>query len=363
MLWNKLTKSVLPSRFLWRLTLINVIVVGTFIVLSSWAIYNTACFLADGLGTWNDQKQNLFNSTLFQYLWIFSIAAIFIGSFIHYYLVKKTIRPLKELIESTKRMKEGQYPVPIQVDTKDEMGQLIGHFNDLVKQLKDTQRHRKELISDLSHEFRTPLTNLKGYLGALKDGVVEGDQKMYESLHSESERLIHMVEQLEQLKEWDYFKEQSYSEKEPMNMQLLVEQSVEMFRWSLKNAGIKVKTEVDTGIVKVYNEGILQVINNLLDNAIKYYEGTGPITIKGEIVKGRYTLSIIGPGQAIPLEAKEKIFERLYRVDPSRERNDSGGTGLGLAISKEIIEHHDGKIRVKSEGNCHTFTFSLPVCT
>ncbi|MCF6138428.1 sensor histidine kinase [Pseudalkalibacillus berkeleyi] len=353
---------MLPNRLLWRLTFINIIVVGTFIVLSSWAIYNTACFLADGLGSWNEQKQNLFNSTLFQYLWIFSIAAIIIGSLIHYYLVKKTIRPLKELIESTKRMKEGQYPRPIQVNSKDETGQLIGHFNDLVKQLKDTQQHRKELILDLSHDFRTPLSNLKGYLGALKDGVIEADQKMYESLHNESERLIHMVEQLEQLREWDYLTKQTYHEKEPMDMQFLVEESVRMFRWSLLNAGIKVEIQAEIGIVNVYNEGILQVINNLLDNAIRYYEGTGPIRIKGEIIKGRYMLSITGPGQVIPIEAKEKIFERLYRVDSSRGRDNSGGTGLGLAISKEIIEHHKGKISVKSEKNCHTFMFSLPVC-
>lgn len=218
------------------------------------------------------------------------------------------------------------------------------------------------MVLDLSHEFRTPLSNLKGYLGALKDGVIEADQKMYQSLHNESERLIHMVEQLEQLKEWDYFTKQTYSEKEPMDMQFLVEQSVGMFRWSLKNAGIKVEIQAESGIVNVYNEGILQVMNNLIDNAIRYYEGTGPIRIKGEIEKGSYMLSIIGPGQTIPREAKEKIFERLYRVDSSRGRGYTGGTGLGLAISKEIIEHHKGEIGVKLEGNCHTFTFSLPVC-
>ncbi|MBF0706714.1 HAMP domain-containing protein (plasmid) [Alkalihalobacillus hwajinpoensis] len=75
-------------------------------------------------------------------------------------------------------MKEGQYPRPIQVNSKDEVGQLISHFNDLVKQLKDTQQHREELILDLSHEFRTPLTNLKGYLGALKDGVISGSKNV-----------------------------------------------------------------------------------------------------------------------------------------------------------------------------------------
>ncbi|MBF0706713.1 HAMP domain-containing histidine kinase (plasmid) [Alkalihalobacillus hwajinpoensis] len=139
------------------------------------------------------------------------------------------------------------------------------------------------------------------------------DQKMYQSLHNESERLIHMVEQLEQLKEWDYFTQQTYSEKEPMDMQFLVEQSVGMFRWSLKNAGIKVEIQAESGIVNVYNEGIPQVMNNLLDNAIRYYEGTGPIRVKGEIEKGSNMLSIGGPDKQFQ-EKQKKKYSRDYIV-------------------------------------------------
>jgi two-component system, OmpR family, sensor histidine kinase BaeS len=361
LLWNKRAKTFLPNKLLWRLTFVNVIVVGIFIALSSWAIYHTACSLANGLGSWNDSKQQLFNSTLFQYLWIFSIAAISIGSLIHYRLVKEIIRPLKELIESTKRMKAGHYPNPIIVNTRDEVGELIGHFNDLVKQLKEMQQHRKELVLDFSHEFRTPLANLNGYLGALKNGVIEGDQQIYHSLQKESERLIHMVEQLEQVKEWDYISKQTYTEKEPIDMQFLIHQSVAMFRWSLENAGINVEVQAESGTVNVSNEGISQVISNLIDNAIRYYQGTGPIMIKGELVESHYRLSISGPGQAIPIQEKDRIFERFYRSNSSRERDNTGGTGLGLAISKEIIVHHQGKIGLKSEEETHTFWITLPL--
>jgi two-component system, OmpR family, sensor histidine kinase BaeS len=360
LLRNKLL-SLLPNRVLWRLTLINVIVVASFIVLCSLAIYNTACFLADGLGTLDSQKQGKFESTLFQYLWIFSIIAIIVGSLVHYYLIKKLTSPLKELIESTKRMKKGQYPEPIEVHSKDEMGQLIGHFNDLVKQLKDTQQHRKELVLDLSHEFRTPLSNLNGYLGALKNGMIEADKEMYQFLHEESKRLIKMVEQLEQLKELDYISKQTYFEKEPLDIRLLVEQSIGMFRWSLTNAGIDVNIQTESGIVNVHNGGIQQVIGNLIDNAIRYYQGSDSITIKGEKIGSMYRVSITGPGKEIPVEDQEKIFERFYRVDSSRTRDYSGGTGLGLAISKQIIEHHNGEIGVKSDNNYHTFWFTLPL--
>ncbi|WP_229683129.1 sensor histidine kinase [Virgibacillus oceani] len=358
---NKQSKSLFPNQFLLRLTFINIIVIASFIVLSSWAIYNTACILADGLVTVNNQKQAQFESTLLQYLWIFSISTIVIGSLIHFYLTKKMMYPLNGLIESTKRMKQGQYPSAIRVESHDEIGQLISHFNDLVQQLKDNQQHRQKLVSDLSHEFRTPLSNLNGYLNALKDGVIEADQKLYQSLHGESKRLISMVEQIEQLKEWDYVSKQTFSEKEPIDMQFLVEQSAQMFHWSLNKEGIIVNVQVEPGIVHVDNGGISQVISNLIDNAIRYYLGPEPIIIKGETLKSGYMLSISGTGQSIPIAEQERIFERFYRIDHSRAQ-DLGGTGLGLAISKEIIEHHNGKIGVKSEGHYHTFWFTLPLC-
>lgn len=353
-------KLQLPKQFLWRLTLLNIVVVASFIVFSSVAIYNTACFLVDGMGTMNEQKQNQFNSTLFNYLWIFSLTAIVIGSVIHFYLTKKLIHPLRRLIESTKSMKQGQYPSPIEVTTEDETGQLIGHFNELILQLKNNHEHRQKLVSDLSHEFRTPLSNLNGYLNALKDGVIEGDSKLYQSLYAESRHLITMVEQLDQLKEWDYVAHQQLSEKSLMDMSMLIEQSVEMFRWSLEEAGIAIKVEADHGQVNVYNGGIPQVVSNLIDNAIRYYQGDDPIRIKGGKIESEYRFSITGPSQFIPLEDYDKIFGRFYRIDASRNR-ETGGTGLGLAISKEIIEHHHGNVGIISRGNYNTFWFTLPL--
>ncbi|ASK64031.1 two-component sensor histidine kinase [Virgibacillus phasianinus] len=355
---NKDRKSWLPKRFLWRLTLINIIVIASFITLSSLAIYNTACFLVDGMGTMTNQKQEQFNSTLFLYLWIFSISTIVIGSLIHFHLMRKLIHPLRKLIKSTKTMKQGQYPRPIEVRSEDEMGQLIGHFNELVEQLKYNQQHKEKLVADLSHEFRTPLSNLNGYLGALNNGVIEGDRKLYQSLYEESKRLTNMIEQLELLKEWDYISKQTFSEREPMDMDVLVAQSVDMFRWSLKEAGIAVHVHTEPGKVHVFNKGIPQVISNLIDNAIRYYQGPGDLTINGENLHSKYKVSITAPGQPIPQAEQEKIFERFYRIDPSRTR-DTGGTGLGLAISKEIIEHHHGEIGVKTQNQHHTFWFTL----
>ncbi|WP_461176712.1 HAMP domain-containing sensor histidine kinase [Virgibacillus ainsalahensis] len=357
---NKFGKSWLPKRFLWRLSITNTIVITAFIVLSGWSIYHTACSLADGMGSMNAQKQGQFESVLFQYLWIFSATAIVIGSITHFYITRKLTEPLNKLIESTKSMKTGHYPDPIDVKSKDETGQLIGHFNDMVHQLKMNEEHRQKAISDLSHEFRTPLSNLNGYLNALSSGVIDGDEKLYKALYDESQRLTSMVQQLEQLKEWDYISNQTFLEKAPIDMHLTIEQSVEMFHWTLENAGISVVVDSKHGVANVDDGSISQVIGNLLDNAIRYYQGTDPIFVKGETLNNAYRVSVAGQGQPIPAEELDRIFERFYRTDTSRSYY-SGGTGLGLAISKEIIEHHGGKIGVESYGNFHTFWFTLPL--
>jgi len=359
LLANKDRKTWFPKRFLWRLTLLNIIIISSFIVLSSWAIYHTACFLVDGMGTRNGWSQELFNSTLFNYLLIFSIITIVAGSLIHFYLTKKLTQPLRELIESTKNMKQGHYPEPIETTAKDEIGELIGHFNGLVQQLINTQQNREKLISDLSHEFRTPLSNLEGYLNALKNGVIEGNPKLYHSLLEESKRLTQMLEQLELLKNWNDVSRQTYFETEMIDINLLIAQSVNMFDWLLKDRDISVDVQIEHAKINASYEGIFQVMSNLIDNAINYYQGTDPIIVKGVKNVETYIVSIASPGQEIPLEHQDKIFERFYRIDPSRNRK-TGGSGLGLAITKEIIEQHGGKIELHSDTNYHIFSFSLP---
>ena len=357
---TKMIKSLVPKQLLWQLTFLNIFTITFFILLSSLAIYNTACALVDMMGTMSETGQNQFNEMLLQYLKIFSIVTIVIGSIIHFYLTKKLISPLKQITSSTKEMKSGRYPPAIHVKSEGEVGELVSHFNELIQQLKNNQHSRQRLVSDLSHELRTPLSNLNGYLNALSTGVIKGDEALFQSLYDESTRLTNMVEQLEQLKEWDYIVNQTFIEKEPQDMGLLIEQSVEMFHWSLKDKGIHVEIQADSGTVNVFSGGIPQVLSNLLDNAIRYYEGDGPIHIKGEVLESEYRVSVTGAGQEIKESEKDKVFERFYRIDPSRNR-DTGGSGLGLAISKEIIEFHNGKIGLHSTGNHHTFWFTLPL--
>lgn len=328
--------------------------------ISGWSIYQTACFLVEGMGSLGNQGQRLFNAILLQYLWIFSIVIIVAGGSFHFYFTKKLINPLRQLIRATKLVKKGEYPDPINIHSTDEVGVLIEQFNDLIEQLQKNEIHRQKLVSNLSHEFRTPLSNLKGYLDALRTGVIQGDEKLYTSLYDEATRMTLMIDQLEQLKEWDHIHSQVIMNKENIDIAKLVEQSVSMFKWKLTQSKIPFSVDVESKEIFTQVEGVQQIINNLIENAIQYYDGKGKITIKGQLIEKDYWLSVTGPSHSIPDAEIDDVFERFYRLDHSRNR-ETGGTGLGLAIAKEIVEKLEGKIGIKKIKQQNMFWFTIPI--
>lgn len=327
-------------------------------LLSGWSLYNTACLLVDRMYA-NSIQQTYFKQTLFQYLLLFSIMAIVIGSVLHYYLTKKVTKPVRQLIASTKTIKKGIYPQPIPV-TKNELGEFIQQYNELMQQLQTNEQQRKKLITDLSHEIRTPLSNINGYLYALQSGVVEGNEVLYQSLYRESTRLTSMMNQLEQLKKWDVTSSPLSMPKQEVDISSLLTQCLEMFQLALNQHNLTSDCHVESCNMYIHEEGIYRVVSNLIENAISYYEGNGPIKLHGARKHDDYYIAITGPGQPIPEQEKAQLFQRFYRIDQSRSR-DTGGSGLGLAIAKDIVGYHEGEIGVETNNNVHTFWFTLPI--
>ncbi|SFE28859.1 two-component system, OmpR family, sensor histidine kinase BaeS [Lentibacillus persicus] len=352
--------SLIPDGFLGRLSLLNVVIFASAIILSSLAVYNTACFLVDAMGTLNDSQQRQFNSLLFNYLLIFSVITIVGGSLLHFYLTRKLIKPIRRLIISFKQLKKGEYPKVAELSTKDEIGQLASHFNALVNQLEANDQQRHKLISDLSHELRTPLTNLNGYLQALERGDIEGSRELYTSLHGESRRLTSMMEALDQLKEWDHAASRSYVQYTTADMAEIIKQCTDMFSWRLEQEAIPITVDAETFEISIHIDGVQQVISNLLENAIQYYTGSGAIDIRGELYGSCYRISVSGPSESIPEAEVENIFRRFYRLDHSRNRL-TGGSGLGLSIAREIVVNHGGRIGLSSQGSRNMFWFELPL--
>lgn len=312
------------------------------------------------MGNMNSIEQAQFNSQLFYYLLIFAVLTIIAGSLLHYYMTKKLVNPVQNLIKSTKKIKRGEYPEPVSTSAHGEIRELTVHFNGMIEQLKRNDADRSKMISNLSHELRTPLTNLNGYLKALRDGNIKGDPELYHSLLKESKRITEMIEQMELLKEWGEISSQEYIEYEERNIAELIRQSVDMFWVHLEREKMQITVDTDDCEFRMHSDGVQQVMTNLIDNAVNYHQGDESIQIKGRFQNELYHVSVKSYGPAIPDAQQARIFERLYRMDTSRNR-ETGGHGLGLAIVKEIIDKHNGEIDVISEDGINTFWFTLPV--
>jgi len=353
-------RNLLPKNFLWRLTLLNIIVIAGAILLSGWAIYQTACFLVVDISNFSLMRQQQFNTTLFQYVFIFTIIAVFFSSLIHYYFTKKLTNPVNKLIESTKVLKAGKYPKPIEQHSNDEIGTLITNYNELINQLQKNDEHRKKLIDDLSHELRTPVANITGYLHALQSGTIAGDSQLYTALYKQALQLSSLMDQLGQLHELEGVSSLHHARKTKVQLKELIDQSIHMFNWKIAEKGLSVNVRVEEAVVYVDKKGIQQVLNNLIDNALRYNKNSDSIVITGNKDKEHYYLAVTNEGDPITQEAQSRLFERFYRMEPSRNR-ETGGTGLGLAIAKEIVENHHGTISVQSKAGKNTFIVTIPL--
>ncbi len=350
----------LYSPLIWRLTWTNVFVITLFIILTGSAVYQFACFLVDQFQSVGSDKQQMFNESLFQYLVRISVLAIIIGAIVHYYLTKKILQPIRRLVTSTQVLTLGRYPEPIPVRSNDEIGQLTEHFNQLIARLKQMEENRSQMISDMAHELRTPLSNMNGYLEGLSRGVIEGNPSLYASLHQETKRVIQLVDQLYRLTEWDMERKEGPLAKERVDIKKLTEECLTLYKVEMDRKQVMYTLDMDPEELDVHAHGIQQVLMNLLDNAIRYKEGTDPIHLSGRKRKKDYKISITGQGSFIPDHQKERIFERFYRIDPSRSRQ-TGGSGLGLAIVKDIVERHGGEVGLDTDGHVHTFWLTLPL--
>ncbi|WP_167261298.1 sensor histidine kinase [Alkalibacillus almallahensis] len=345
---------------LFQLTFINILMITLAIGLSSWAIYETACFLVDSMNGIDSETQARFEALLLEYLIAFTVLAIVIGGLLHYYLTRNMTRPIRDLIQSTQTLRAGQEPEKVHYQANNEVGELIEQYNRLINQLKQHDDVRNKMISDLSHELRTPVSNLNGYLYAMQSGDLEANQDTLHALYLESQRLKDLIEQVDQLKTLDYISTQSFNYDANVDIAEIIHQSTALFEWRFNQYYIPLSVDVVAQHADIQPEGIQQVINNLLDNALNYHDHVTPVTVEGFPEDDHYTVRITSESNAIPEEEREKIFERFYRLDPSRSR-ESGGNGLGLAIAKEIIERHQGKIGVTSHGNRNTFWFTIPI--
>ncbi|MEW6698304.1 MAG: two-component system histidine kinase PnpS [Bacillota bacterium] len=250
---------------------------------------------------------------------------------------------------------------PLRGSNGERMG-VVGLLTDVTERRK-LERMRSEFVANVSHELRTPLTSINGFVETLLDGAMENPaltKNFLEIINAEGKRLANIIDDLLKLSRLE--DRRSKLNKQPVDMAEIISSTVKMFEVRAMDKGIELTTVLPGAMPPVPgDQGFLtQVLVNLVDNAIKYTLPGGKVGIEVIFSQADVTVAVSDTGIGIPAESISRVFERFYRVDKARSR-DMGGTGLGLSISKHIVEAHGGKIRVESDQEGSTFSFTLPL--
>ena len=223
--------------------------------------------------------------------------------------------------------------------------------------LERQEAMRRDFIANAAHELRTPLTNLQGYLEALRDGVITADRATYESLWDEAERLVRLSRSLDSLAEGDAAGPPTLVE---LDLAMAIRSALELAQPGLEKAGLSVVVDVPEQLAARANaDQLAQVLANLLSNAARYTPAGGTVTIRAERRPADLLVSIENSGEGIPPEDLDRVFERFYRVEKSRDRA-RGGAGIGLAVVKQLVESAGGRVGAESASGTTRFWFSLP---
>jgi signal transduction histidine kinase len=299
-----------------------------------------------------------------------ALAALIAAILASYLISRQVVEPVQRLMTISHRIAEGEYQErlmvsgSIQSDQLDELDQLALTFNQMADKLEKTETMRRQLIGDVAHELRTPLTGIKGYMEGLMDGVLPATPETFQKVHTEADRLQRLVNDLQELSRVEAG---AYQLKlEPVSPVNLIEMAISHLNRQFEEKGIRLEKKLEGSLptVSADKDRILQVLTNLIGNALQYTPTDGSVVITANQAKSEVIISITDTGIGISPEHLPYIFNRFYRTDKSRARA-SGGSGIGLTIAQALVKAHHGRIWAESagEGKGSSFHFTLPLFT
>lgn len=293
--------------------------------------------------------------------WQAAIAGIAAALLLAVFVARYMTAPLRQMSAAAARVGQGDLSQQVPVPPDDEMGSLATAFNAMTADLRRLEESRRHLVADIAHELGTPLSVLQANLEGMLDGVVETSPDRLASLHTQVHLLSRLVTDLRDLSLAQAGR--LVLDRRPADLAALVSDAVAVVLPHAVEKGVSVQSRTGEGLpmIRVDRDRIMQIVHNLLDNAIRHTPAGGAITVGLEVAATEVHLSVSDTGPGIPPEEVERVFDRFYRLDASRSRA-SGGTGLGLAIVKSLVEAHGGRVWVTSRvGEGSTFTVALPV--
>jgi signal transduction histidine kinase len=273
----------------------------------------------------------------------------------------RILRPVGHLTTAAEKMSQGDLSVRVPVESQDELGQLAVAFNSMAGNIEQQEQLRRNMVGDVAHELRTPLTNLRGYLEAVRDGLIPPDNALVDNLYEETMLLTRLVADLHELAQAEAG--QLTLVRTPTPLSEVVEQAVEILRPQADAKDVTLAVDVPSSlpILDIDRGRIGQVLRNLLNNALAHTPAGGEIAVSAARQNGTVLVSVCDTGEGISPEDLPHVFDRFYRADRSRARQ-TGGYGLGLAIVKQLVQAHGGTVTVESQlGQGSVFKFTLPV--
>ena len=319
---------------------------------------NSYVFMCASLSTVSETQSDLLNGAYLTFLILFLLSLIVLVIFI------LTVHiPMKRLVKAASHYNQNDYEYPLEIHQSDELGFTAATFHYMTHELSTLEEDQRKFVSNVSHDFRSPLTSIKGYAQAMADGTIppELQEKYLNVIIFEAERLEKLTQELLDLNKYGskgYFLDIS-----SFDLNECIRMTVESFEQTSKEKQISFRLVLtgDTLFVMADMARIQQVLHNLIDNAIKFSHHDSTIAIETTVKNDKVFVSVKDTGIGIPRDSIGKIWDRFYKTDLSRGK-DKKGTGLGLAIVKEIINAHHENINVVSTENVGTeFIFSLPL--
>jgi len=315
-----------------------------------------------------------FRAALTEALFWASAAALAGAVAVSLFVSQRVVTPILQMMRASRHIAAGHYRQRVAETSDDELGQLACSFNQMADTLEQTEALRRDLIANVAHELRTPLSSIKGYMEGLIDGVLPAHPETFQQVYYEADRLQRLVNDLQELSrvEAGAFE----LERRPLAVADLIRQTATRLRPQFEEKGVNLTLDIPADLPPVLadEDRIGQVLLNLVGNALQYTPDGGTVGVSVErggtllprnngpqVSDSQLVVTICDTGIGIPADHLPHLFTRFYRVDKSRSRA-GGGSGIGLTIARHLVEAHGGRIWADSEGERQgsRFSFSLP---